>query len=164
MITVFHHGVDHAFPMHDDIDLIKRKIEEIVRLDHFKPFVHHRRAVDRNAAAHLPVRMGQRLLYADIRQFLPGAITKATAAGRDDQTAHRFGIISLQTLKDGTVLRIDRIEPTAMRCQCCFDQFTTADQAFLVGQRHILIVLDGTQRRMQAAKTDQRIDEEIMIH
>ena len=77
MILILHHRMNDALPVDDHIDLLIRKIEEMMRLDDFKTFVHHGRAVDGDAPAHVPVRMVKRFLHADIVQLITAARAEA---------------------------------------------------------------------------------------
>ena len=51
--------------MDDDADPLGRKIEQPARLDHLERLVHHRRRVDRDLAAHDPVRVRAGLVRRD---------------------------------------------------------------------------------------------------
>ena len=55
MILILDHRVNDALAVQNDIDLVIGQIEEVMRLDHLKAFIHHRRTVNRNAPAHVPV-------------------------------------------------------------------------------------------------------------
>ena len=58
--------VDDRLRVHDDVDAVVRRAEQVVRLDHLEALVHQRRRVDRDLAAHRPGRVAQRLLDRDV--------------------------------------------------------------------------------------------------
>ena len=60
-----HERVDDRLRVHDDVDAVVRRAEQVVRLDHLEALVHQRRRVDRDLAAHRPGRVPQRLLDGD---------------------------------------------------------------------------------------------------
>ncbi len=53
--------VDQRLRVDDDLDPLVGDAEEVVRLDHLEALVHQRRRVDRDPAAHLPGRVGERV-------------------------------------------------------------------------------------------------------
>ena len=56
--------------VHDDLDPVEGDAEEQVRLDHLEPLVDQGRGVDRDDRAHVPGRVGQRLLGRDVGQLV----------------------------------------------------------------------------------------------
>ena len=54
--------VDDRLRVHDDVDPVVRRAEQVVGLDHLEALVHQRRRVDRDLAAHRPGRVLERLL------------------------------------------------------------------------------------------------------
>ena len=72
-VAAHHHRVDDALRMDHDADLLGREVEQPARLDHLERLVHHRRRVDRDLAAHHPVRMRAGLVGRDVAQASPGS-------------------------------------------------------------------------------------------
>ena len=60
--------VDQRLRVDDDVDPLVGHGEEVMRLDRLEALVHQRRRVDRDPAAHLPGRVGERVLDADARR------------------------------------------------------------------------------------------------
>ena len=58
-VAQLHEAVDDRLGVHDDVDLLVRRPEQVVGLDHLKALVHQRRRVDRDLAAHRPRRDGR---------------------------------------------------------------------------------------------------------
>jgi hypothetical protein len=66
-VDVLDQGMDHALRMHDDLDLLRGRIEQPACLDDLQALVHHGRRVHRDLAAHVPVRMGAGLFWRHLR-------------------------------------------------------------------------------------------------
>ena len=64
-ITEIDKPMDRHLRMDQHLDRVTLKTEQPGRLDHLKPLVHHRRAVDRNLLPHAPIRMFDRLRRGD---------------------------------------------------------------------------------------------------
>ena len=76
------HGMDCALRLHDDTDLVIRHIEEMMRFDNLKTFVHQRRGVDGDLGAHIPRGMSERLLGSDPLQLITFLASERTTRGR----------------------------------------------------------------------------------
>jgi len=62
----FHHGVDDALWMDDDLNLVRRHVEEPPGFNDFQAFVGHGGGVDGDLGSHVPVRVLQGLFQSDI--------------------------------------------------------------------------------------------------
>ncbi len=71
-------GVDDRLRVHDDVDPVVRRAEEVVGLDHLEALVHQRRRVDRDLAAHRP----RRVLRAPRSTVTPSSSAARAAAER----------------------------------------------------------------------------------
>ena len=78
-------AVDDRLRVHDDVDLLVRRAEQVVGLDQLEPLVHQRRRVDRDLAAHRPRRVGERLLDRDVLEVLALEAAERAARGGQDQ-------------------------------------------------------------------------------
>ena len=114
MITILHHGMNNAFPVNYNLDIIIRHIKQVVCFDYLKALVHHGCGINRNAPAHIPVGMMQSLPDSNIYKLLTAAVTKASPAGRNDQLVHLTHRIALQALKNSGMLGINRIQRNAV--------------------------------------------------
>src|SRR5205807_6027852 len=86
------------------------EIEKPARLDDLKPFIHQGRAIDRDAIAHLPGWMIERLLRSHEGQLLLGGVAKGPARGGQNQLGHLVTIARPQALMGAIMLAIDRQE------------------------------------------------------
>ena len=67
------HRVHDRLRVHHDVDPVQRDAEEQVRLDHLQALVDQRRGVGGDQRAHVPGRVGQRLLGRDVGELVPAA-------------------------------------------------------------------------------------------
>ena len=65
-VAELHERVDDRLRVHDDVDAVVGRAEEVVGLHHLEALVHQRRRVDRDLAAHPPRRVVERLLDRDV--------------------------------------------------------------------------------------------------
>ena len=56
-IHVFDHRMHDALWMHDDVDRIRWRVEQEVRLDQLEPLIHQRRRIDADLRPHGPHRV-----------------------------------------------------------------------------------------------------------
>lgn len=82
VILEFHHGMDNALRMHDDFYLFRRRAVEPHGLGDFEPLVDHGRAVDRDAPAHIPVGVFERLRRGYGFQFFRALVAEGPAGRR----------------------------------------------------------------------------------
>jgi hypothetical protein len=59
-VTEFDHAMNDRLRVHQHLNLVRRQIEKVISLNHFKAFVHQRRRIDRDLRTHRPIRMLQR--------------------------------------------------------------------------------------------------------
>ena len=102
------HRVDHRLRVHDDLDVVVRDVEQQVRLDHLESLVDQRRGVGRDHRAHVPGRVGHRLLGCHVDQVLAAPAAERPSARRDDQASYLVGSTGAQALGQRRVLRVDR--------------------------------------------------------
>ena len=96
--------------VHHDVDVGVRDVEEQVRLDQLQALVDQRRRVDRDDRAHVPGRVGQRLLDGDVGELVGGAAAERAAAGGEDQPGDLVAGAAAQALGQRRVLGVDRHE------------------------------------------------------
>ena len=75
--------MDHALRVHHDTDAIEPDRKQVMRLDQFEALVEHRRAIDADLGAHVPVRMRNRLFGRDRGKVIPRSQRAATGRERD---------------------------------------------------------------------------------
>src|SRR6266404_2485996 len=88
------------------INLIWLNTEQPSRLDDFKTFVHHRGGIDRDAIAHSPVRVRERLLRRNALQRSEWRLSKRSARSRQHKAPHFAALSAAQTLVYRVVLAI----------------------------------------------------------
>ena len=107
-IDEFDHRVHDRLRVHDDVDLVGPQAEQPVGLDDLQAFVHQRRRINRDLAAHAPRRMLQRVGGRHIRQLRESAPAKRSARRRQHDPLHLGRATAVQTLVDRVVLAVDR--------------------------------------------------------
>src|SRR5438445_10744923 len=100
--------------MNDDLHALRRHVEQAARLDHFESLVHQSGRVDRDALAHLPRRMVQRLFDRNFFEVGFWRIEKRPAAGGKPNAFDLIDATAAHALMDGVVLAIDRQEWLAL--------------------------------------------------
>ena len=151
--------VDDRLRMDDDGDPLIVDPEQVVRLDHLEPLVHQGRRVDRDPPAHLPGRVGERLL--DRHPVEVGAAAERPAGGGQHQPVDRRRALGAQQLEDRRVLGVDRQDPGAGRLGERRDQLAADHQALLVGERQLDPLGERDDRRAEAGGADDRVEDEI---
>ena len=107
--------VDDRLGVEDDRDLVGPHVEERPRLDDLERLVEHRRAVDRDALAHVPVRVRPRLLRGRRRHARQRPLAERAAGGGEDQPVEVAPRRVAEELEEGAVLAVDR---AAAACRC----------------------------------------------
>ena len=96
--------MDDALPVDTDVDVSGRYAEEVVRLDHLQPFIHHRGGVDRHLAAHIPVGIPERLLGGHLTELLHSEVDKWSPRGGEVDLGDIAMPLADNALIDGGVL------------------------------------------------------------
>ena len=87
-VVQVHHRVDDRLRVHHHVDPVVGDAEQVVRLDQLEALVHQRGRVDRDLPAHVPGRVGERLL-AGHRVELACGPRNGPAAGGEHQPVDR---------------------------------------------------------------------------
>ena len=142
------HRVHDRLRVHHHLDLVVVDAEQLVGLDHLEALVHQRRRVDRDLRAHLPRRVGQRLVDVDVGELGARAAAERPAAGGEHDPGDLAAGVAdaAQALVDGAVLAVDRHELGARRRPQRLHDRAAGDEALLVGQRQALAALQRAQR------------------
>ena len=128
--------------------------------DHLEALVHQRRRVDRDAAAHVPGRVGQRVGRADARQI--GAAAEGPARGGQHQSRHRPGHrLGADQLVQRRVLGVDRDQARVGRLGQRRHQLAADHQRLLVGERDVDPLGQRHDRRAQPRRADDRVQDEV---
>ena len=108
-------AVDQRLRVHDHVDALVRRAEQVVGLHHLQALVHQRRRVDRDLAAHRPGRVRERLLDGHVRELLARAPAEGAAAGGDRQPLDGSRRLAGDQLVQRRVLGVDGHDPRARR-------------------------------------------------
>ena len=149
------HRMDDALRMDHDADLLGLQVEQPARLDHLERLVHHRRRIDRDLAAHHPVRVGAGLVGRHVGQRRRVARAERPARGgqHDVVDARRPGrAVFGQALEDRRVLAVDRQQRRAALAHRLHEQRAADDQRLLVGEQQAL----AGARRGEARRAGRR--------
>ena len=125
-----------------------------MRLDQFEALVEHRRAVDADLGAHVPVGMRDRLFGRDRRQILDQA-QRATASGQGNR-ADVGQFATLQALEDRIVLAVDGEQRGAMPVDRRGHHLARGNQRLLVGESDRAALLDRCHHRAEPRASDNR--------
>ena len=82
-------AVDDRLRVHDHVDLVIRRPEQVMGLDQLQALVHQRRRVDRDLAAHRPRGMGERLLDRHVGELVGRPAAEGATGGGEDQPVDR---------------------------------------------------------------------------
>ena len=162
-IDEFDHRVHDRLRVHDDVDLVGPQAEQPVGLDDLEAFVHQRRRINRDLAAHAPGRMFQRVGGRHIRQFRESATTKRSARRRQHDSLHLGRATAMKTLVDRVVLAVDRQDRHAPLPRRRGDDAAGHHQDFLVRQRDALPMLDRRQHRLESVGPGRGAQHQIDV-
>ena len=134
MVNIFYHGVDHAFPMHDDLHLFGRNAEQVDGFDHLKTLVHEGCGVHRDLGSHLPGGVSQGHGLGDGLQLFLGVAVEGAARGGQQDAADLIVMTRAEALEDGAMLRVHGEDGGSLLAGEGHDQLTAYHQRFLIGQ------------------------------
>ena len=142
--------------MHHHIDVVIVRPEQVMGLNHLQALVHHRRAVDRDLRAHVPVRVRRRLrahplgfIFALVGELRGREVAEGAAARREDDFPHAVRRHALQGLEDGAMFTIGGRHGRAVLFEEREDGRAAGDQSLLVREGDVLAGLDGGHGRRQ---------------
>ena len=124
--------------VHDDVDAVVRRAEQVVGLDHLEALVHQRRRVDRDLAAHRPGRV-RRAPPRRSRRRARRACGRGTGPPEAVITSRSTapGGSPREQLVQRRVLGVDRDQLRAGGLGQRRHQLAADDQRLLVGQREV---------------------------
>ena len=162
-VSELHETVDDRLRMHDDVDALVGRAEEVVGLHDLEALVHQGRRVDRDLAAHRPGRVGERLLDGHVLELLASAPPERPPAGGDRQPLDRPRRLSGEELVKCRVLRVDRHDLRPRGLGKRRHQLTSDDQRLLVGERQIDPLAEGRDGGAEPRGADERVQYEIRL-
>ena len=125
-------------------------------LNHLQALVHHRRAVDSDLRAHVPVRVRRRFrahplgfIFALVGELGGGEVAEGAAGRREDDLPHAVRRHALQGLEDGAVFTVGGRHGRPVLFEQREDGRAAGNQSLLVREGDVLAGLDGRHRRRQ---------------
>ena len=143
-VVQVHKPVDDRLRVDDHVDPAVRRPEQMVCLDHLEALVHERRAVDRDASAHVPGRVRERLLGRDAGQVRTAA--EGATGRRQDKPLDRARRLGVHKLKERRVFRVNGDDACVRRLGERRHEIAADDQALLVGERQLDPPAQGDDR------------------
>ena len=162
-VVQVHDGVDDRLRVHHHADALVGHAEEVMGLDQLEPLVHQRRRVDGDLAAHLPGRVGERLLAGHPLELLRAPAAEGPAAGREDEALDAPGALGADQLVEGRMLGVDRNHPRARGFGQRGDELTADHEALLVGEGQVDPLAEGRDRRPESGRPDERVEDEVAV-
>ena len=150
--------------MHDDSNLLALEAEEPARLDHFEPFVHHRRGVDRILRSHSPGRdepspPRDRRAPSHLARRAPERATRRGQHERGDARA----FLADQTLEDRTMLAVDRQKTATAAAGRFHEQRAGSDDQLLVCDGDVDAAFDRGEDRFECDRTVGRGKHDLPV-
>ena len=153
--------MDDRLRMHDDVDALVRRAEQVVGLDDLQALVHERRRVDADLAAHRPRRVRERLLDRHVLELGARAAAERAARGGEHELVHRARPLGAQQLVQRRVLGVDGDDLRAGGLGQRHDELAADDERLLVGEREVDALAQRRDRRPQARRADERVEHEV---
>ena len=146
-ILKLHHGMDHTLRLNHHLNMIKIHPKKPFGFHDLKAFIYQSRGIYRDLLSHYPVRMLQCILKSHLFKIISISSTERTAGCRDQKFMYFFAVFSIQSLKDRTVLTVNRKDLYSVFLCHRHDQMSCSYQGFFVCQGNILTRTDRLDRR-----------------
>ena len=157
------HRVDDRLAVDQHRDALGREPEQVGGLEDLERRVHQRRRADRDARAHVPVRVDERARGGDVGELLDRQVAEGAAAGREVDAAHAVRVLAAQALEDRRVLRVGRRHRHAVLLEQRQDRGPARDERLLVRERDVLARLDRLDSRQQPRAADDARDDDVRV-
>ena len=153
--------MDDRLRVDDDPKRFQPDGEQVERLDKLQALVEHRRAVDADFCAHVPVRMLDRLRRSGGCQLFMGPVAKWSAAGGERDAAHMRSVVPGEALEDRIVLAVDGQQRGTAARDSGGHHIASRNQRLLVGQPDDAALLDYGHRRRKTGAADDGGNHQI---
>ena len=137
--------------------------EQVMGLDQLETLVHERRRVDRDLAAHVPGRVGERRLDVDVAELVLRHPAERPARGGQDQPVDAAGGFTAHQLEERRVLGVDRDHAGVRALGELHDELATDDEALLVGEREVHALAERRDRRAEPGRADESVQDEVCV-
>mmetsp|Transcript_19955 Transcript_19955/g.45958 ORF Transcript_19955/g.45958 Transcript_19955/m.45958 type:complete len:289 (-) Transcript_19955:101-967(-) len=139
-------------------------------LDNLEALVHQRGRVNRDLGAHIPVRVGRRLLAYKLRILLAQPeelfgreVAESSPARCQNDAAKGVGGDPLQGLEDGRMLAVSWSHHHVVLAEKGKDGGAARNQSLLVGQSNVLASLNRLDRGEETSAPDDTGDDTVSI-
>ena len=132
-----------------------------MRLDDLEALVHQRGRVDGDLGAHVPRRVGQRLLDARLGELLSRPSAERPSARRHDHPLQVLSALASQALRQGRMFGVDGNQAIRLALDQVHDELTAHHERLLVGQGEHLPGLQGGQRGTEAHGADHGVQHHV---
>ena len=153
--------MDDRLRVHDDVDAVVGRAEQVVRLDHLEALVHQRRRVDRDLAAHRPRGVLERVLDADVLELGARAAAERAAGGGDHEPVDGAGRLARDQLVQRGVLGVDGDQLGAGGLGQRHHEVAADDERLLVGERDVDALGERDDGRAEPGRADDRVEHEV---
>ena len=138
-------------------------VEKPPCFNHFEPFVHERRRIDRDLPAHTPVRVLECLCQRYLLKVFFGNSPKGPSRRGDDQFPDIIVRTRLQALEDSAVFAVHREDADPAGTGLGHDEFACRNEDFLVRQCDIFACADRSHRRHETGCPNDGRDGDVRV-
>ena len=135
-----------------------------MRLNQLQPFVHHRRRIDADLCAHVPIRVRHRLRRSYAAHLIERKSAERAAACSQRDFADLVDTSARKALKYRVMLAIHGQQRRARARHRRHHHRTSRNQRFFIGQCHSLAHLNRRQCRFQSSTADNRRHGPVSAH
>ena len=153
--------VDDRLRVHDHVDPVVRRSEQVVGLDQLEALVHQRRRVDRDLAAHVPggcASACSTVTSSSSARMRPRNGPPEAVSTSLSTVPGRSPAISWCSAECSESTGID-LRPGGLGQRR--DELAADDQRLLVGQREVDPLPGSPRRRPQPGRADERVEHEV---
>ncbi len=160
-VVELHDPVYQRLRVHDHVDPLVGRAEQVVGLHHLQALVHEGGGVDRDLPSHRPGGMGEGLLHRHLLQLLPSPSAEGPPARGDGQPPHGPRRLPRDQLVKGGVLGVHRHYPRPGRLRQGGHQLPADHQGLLVGQGQVDALTERGDGRSQPRRAHQGVQHEV---
>ena len=160
-VPIFDERVNDALGVYDDVDVIGIQIEEPARLDDLEALVQQGRRVHADLGAHLPGRVGERLLGCGGLHLLERGLAEGSPRSGQHDPSQGLTRVPGETLLDRHVFGIERHDARTRALGFLEHELPGRHEDLLVRERHLGAAAERGEDRLQTEAAHQRPDHEV---
>ena len=153
--------VHQRLRVHDHLDPVVGQVEQVVRLDHLEPLVHHRRRVDRDLGPHAPGGMAQRVLARDPLQFIGRSAAKRTPDAVSTAAVTRSGGAPSSSWKSAECSESTGTRAAPVRARTAATRSPPATRLSLLARATVIPRSRAASVGRSPAAPDQRVQHDV---